>query len=253
MLNLFISSPLEQFEVTSLLGLHIPLLSFNFVLTSLGFYVILTVLISVLIHSLSYNNNLIPSRWGIAIESSYTTLHNILKEQTGSANERYLPFVYALFWFIMIGNLLGNVPYSFAFFSSAVAAISISLLIFFGVTTLSLSKHGLHFFSFFVPQGAPVALIPMLVLIELISYLARAISLGVRLMANIIAGHTLLVILSGMLWPIMTSGILLAVVSLLPTAIFIALVGLEIAVSLIQAYVFTLLVCSYLNDAINLH
>jgi F-type H+-transporting ATPase subunit a len=99
----------------------------------------------------------------------------------------------------MIGNLLGNVPYSFAFFSSAVAAISISLLIFFGVTTLSLSKHGLHFFSFFVPQGAPVALIPMLVLIELISYLARAISLGVRLMANIIAGHTLLVILSGML------------------------------------------------------
>jgi F-type H+-transporting ATPase subunit a len=174
----------------------------------------------------------------------------MVKEQVGSANEIYLPFIYSLFFFIVLGNLTGNVPYSFAFTSSVIIAMGLSITIFLGVTILGLLRHGIHFFSFFVPAGTPLALVPLLALIELISYFARAFSLGVRLFANIVAGHTLLKILSGFLYP---TGVLMFFITLLPMVIFIALVGLEIAVSLIQAYVFTILVCSYLKDAIELH
>lgn len=177
----------------------------------------------------------------------------MVKEQIGSANEIYVPFIYSLFFFVLLANLVGNVPYSFAFTSSAIVAMGLSVMIFLGVTILGFMRHGIHFFSFFVPAGTPLALVPLLALIELISYFARAFSLGVRLFANIVAGHTLLKILSGFLYPALTSGILLFFVTLLPMMIFIALVGLEIAVSLIQAYVFTILTCSYLKDAIELH
>jgi F-type H+-transporting ATPase subunit a len=177
----------------------------------------------------------------------------MVKEQVGSRNEIYVPFIYSLFFFVVLANLVGNVPYSFAFTSSAIVAMGLSVMIFLGVTILGFMRHGIHFFSFFVPAGTPLALVPLLALIELISYFARAFSLGVRLFANIVAGHTLLKILSGFLYPALTSGILLFFVTLLPMAIFIALVGLEIAVSLIQAYVFTILTCSYLKDAIELH
>jgi F-type H+-transporting ATPase subunit a len=128
-----------------------------------------------------------------------------------------------------------------------------SVMIFLGVTILAVSKHGFHFFSFFLPAGTPGALVPLLVVIELISYVARAFSLGIRLFANLVAGHTLLKVLAGMLYGIMSSGLLFGALSILPLGIFIALVGLEIAVSFIQAYVFSVLTMSYLKDAIYLH
>jgi F-type H+-transporting ATPase subunit a len=134
-----------------------------------------------------------------------------------------------------------------------VVSLGLSVTIFIGVTILALSIHGLKFFSFFIPAGTPLALVPLLVLIELVSYLARAVSLGVRLFANIVAGHTLLKILSTYLYKLFSGSVLVAVLTLIPFAIFLALVGLEIAVSLIQAFVFTLLVCSYLRDAVHLH
>jgi F-type H+-transporting ATPase subunit a len=177
----------------------------------------------------------------------------MVKEQIGSANEMFLPFIYSLFFFIILANLNGNVPYGYTLTTSIIVSIGLSFTIFFGVTILGLYRHGVHFFSFFVPAGTPLGMVPLLVLIELISYLARAFSLGVRLFANMVAGHTLLKILSGMLWPILTSGIVMFFVALLPMAIFLALVGLEIAVSFIQAYVFVVLTCVYLRDAIDLH
>lgn len=175
------------------------------------------------------------------------------KEQIGSTNEQYIPFLYSLFFFILFANLFGNVPYSFALTSSVIVAMGFSVMIFIGVTILAVAKHGLHFLSFFVPAGTPGPLVPLLILIEMISYVARAFSLGVRLFANIVAGHALLNILSGMLYGIMTSGLLAGLVSVLPLAIFVALVGLEIAVSFIQAYVFVILTMSYLHDAEYLH
>jgi F-type H+-transporting ATPase subunit a len=180
-------------------------------------------------------------------------LHSIVKEQIGSKGEIYLPFIYSLFFFILIANLVGNVPYSFALGTSAIVSLGLSFTIFIGVTRLALFRHRLHFFSYFIPAGTPGILVPLLILIELISYVRRAFSLGVRLFANLVAGHTLLKILSGILYPIITSGIILFLVSIVPMTIFIALVGLEIAVSIIQRYVFTILVTTYLKDALDLH
>lgn len=177
----------------------------------------------------------------------------MVKSQIGSANEKYLPFIYSLFFFILISNLIGNVPYNFAIGTSVIVSLGLSVTIFIGVTLLGLARHRLHFFAFFVPAGTPGILVPLLILIEFISYIARAFSLGVRLFANLVAGHALLKILSGLLAKLFLAGILVAVVTLVPFAIFTALVGLEIAVSFIQAYVFCLLTCSYLKDAIDLH
>lgn len=177
----------------------------------------------------------------------------MVKSQIGSSNEKYLPFIYSLFFFILISNLIGNVPYNFAIGTSVIVSLGLSFTIFTGVTLLGLARHRLHFFSFFVPAGTPGLLVPLLVLIEFISYIARAFSLGVRLFANLVAGHALLKILSGLLAKLFLAGILVAVATLVPFAIFTALVGLELAVSFIQAYVFCLLTCSYLKDAIDLH
>ena len=253
--NFLIDSPLGQFEVTSLIGVNAPILGYiNISLTNLALYTIFILLIVVGLHYYGNNNyNLIPSKRSISLESSFASLNTMVREQIGSHNEIYLPFVYSIFFFILIGNLISNVPYSFAVTASGVVALGLSLTIFIGVTILSLSIHGIKFSSFFIPAGTPVALVPLLALIELVSYLARAVSLGVRLFANIVAGHTLLKILSTYLYKLFTGNIIVAIITLIPFTILLALIGLELAVSLIQAFVFTLLVCSYLRDAIELH
>uniref|UniRef100_UPI0030FDF8B4 ATP synthase F0 subunit a n=1 Tax=Singerocybe alboinfundibuliformis TaxID=1346812 RepID=UPI0030FDF8B4 len=255
MSQLFILSPLSQFEVTSLIGLNAPILGhLNITITNLALYSIFIILIVLGFHI--YGNNeskLIPSKWSISLESSFASLSSMVREQVGPQSEVYLPFIYSLFFFILFGNLISNVPYSFAVTASGVVSLGLSVTIFIGVTILALSIHGIKFFSFFIPAGTPLALVPLLVLIELVSYLARAVSLGVRLFANIVAGHTLLKILSTYLYKLFSGSLIVAVLTLIPFAIFLALIGLEVAVSLIQAFVFTLLVCSYLRDAIELH
>jgi len=220
---LFISSPLEQFDITSLLSFNAPLLGYiNLTLTNLALYTLLLFLLIVSLHIVANNNiKLLPSKW--------------------------------IFLFILIANLIGNIPYSYAITSSIIVSIGLSFTIVIGVTILGLSIHKIHFFSFFIPSGTPLALIPLLVLIELISYIARAFSLGIRLFSNITAGHTLLKILSTFLYQMFTGGVLIAIVTLIPFALFLAIIGLELAVSFIQAYVFTLLLLSYIKDAIDLH
>lgn len=249
------TSPLEQFEVSPFVSLNAPILGgLNLSLTNLGFYTLVVLVLSIGVHLLGSNDRrLVPSRWSIGLESSYASLHGMVKEQIGSANEVFLPFIYSLFFFILLANLSGNVPYGFTATTSAVVSLGLSFAIWFACTALGLQRHGIHFFSYFVPAGTPLFMVPLLVLVELISYIARAFSLGIRLFANMVAGHTLLKILSSFLYPAFTSGVLLAVVAILPLALFTALIGLEIAVSFIQAYVFTILTCIYLRDAIDLH
>lgn len=253
--TLIINSPLEQFEVVSYINLNAPLLGyFNLAFTNLGLYSLLTLFLVIGLHTVANNEKkLVPSAWSITLESSHASVLNIVRSQIGSSNEKYLPFIYSLFFFILISNLIGNVPYQYAVGTSVIVSLGLSITIFMGVTILGLAKHKLHFFSFFVPAGTPIFLVPMLVLIEFISYVARAFSLGVRLFANLVAGHSLLKILSGLLAKLFTSGIIVFIVTLVPFAIFVLLCGLEIAVSVIQAYVFCLLTCSYLKDAIDLH
>ena len=253
--NLFIFSPLSQFEVTNLIGINAPILgNLHLNLTNLSLYSIFVLLTILGLHLYANNDNkIIPNNWSISFESSFQSLNSMVREQIGANMEIYFPFIYSMFFYILIANLISNVPYSFAVTASGVVSLGLSLTIFIGVTILALSIHGIKFFSFFIPSGTPLALVPLLVLIELVSYLSRAVSLGVRLFANLTAGHTLLKILSTYLFKLFTGNLFIAILTFIPFAIFLALVGLEIAVSLIQAFVFTLLVCSYLRDAIELH
>jgi F-type H+-transporting ATPase subunit a len=165
----------------------------------------------------------------------------------------YFPFIYTLFIFILINNLIGLVPYSFATTGHFILTFSLSFTIVLGVTMLGFKIHNLKFFSFFVPAGCPLALLPALVLIEFISYLARNVSLGLRLAANILAGHMLLNILSGFTYKIMSNGILFFIVGLLPLSFIIAFSSLELGIAFIQAQVFVVLTCSYIKDALDLH
>ena len=248
------ASPLEQFEVVSIIALNSQLFSFNWAFTNVSLYALLTLGLIVALHYFSYNElRLVPSRWSVGLESANATVHNLVKDQIGTANELYFPFIYGIFFFVLFSSLIGNVAYSFAIGTSAVVSLGLSVTIFIGVTVLAINKHEWTFFSFFVPGGTPLVMVPMLALVELISYLARALSLGVRLFSNLVAGHTLLKILSGFIYPILVSGPLMFLVGLLPMTLFTALIGLEIAVSFIQAYVFCILTSSYLKDAIDLH
>jgi len=256
---ILVHSPLEQFEVVNLISLNAPILGYlNISLTNLAVYSLIVLFLVVSLHLAfkgtgSNNTKLIPSEWTIALESSYASINAIVREQIGLRNEIYLPFIYSLFFFILISNLIGNTPYSFTITTSIILSVGLSFTIFIGVTLIGLFKHGLHFFSYFIPSGTPLALVPLLVLIEVTSYLARALSLGVRLFANMTAGHTLLKILSTFLYQLFSSSIIVAILTLVPFSIFLALIGLEIAVSIIQAYVFVLLTSSYIKDAVELH
>lgn len=165
----------------------------------------------------------------------------------------YFPFIYALFIFLLLNNLVGMIPYGFSTTTHFVLTFTISFTIVLGATILGFKKHGLKFFSLFVPAGCPLSLLPLLVLIEFISYLARNISLGLRLAANILSGHMLLNILSGFAYNIITSGFLLLFVGLIPLAFIIAFSGLELGISFIQAQVFVVLSSSYIKDALDLH
>lgn len=252
---IYINSPLEQFEVTSLVGLNAPIFGYlNLTLTNLALYCILVIFVVVSLHVIANNNTkLVPSKWSIALESSFASVNSMVRDQIGSNNELYLPFIYSLFFFILIANLIGNVPYSYTITTSIIVTIGLSFTILIGVTILGLYIHKLRFFAFFIPSGTPLALVPLLVLIELLSYIARAFSLGVRLFANMCAGHTLLKILSTFLYQMFSGSIVVAVFALVPFALFIALIGLELAVSFIQSYVFCILTSSYIKDAIELH
>jgi F-type H+-transporting ATPase subunit a len=248
-------SPLDQFEIFSLFGFNSPVVgNFYISLSNFGFYAFLILLIIIGLHYYSNNNvALIPSSFSIAFESLYSTIGSIVRGQIGENKEIYLPFIYSLFIFILISNLISNVAYNFAITSSIILCLGLSVTIFLGVTIKAIAKHQLKFFSFFVPVGCPLALVPLLVLIELVSYFARSVSLGLRLFANMTAGHTLVTILSTFLFKLLTSSFLIFLITLIPFGLFVAILLLEIAVSFIQAYVFSLLVSSYIKDAEYLH
>ena len=253
--NLFIFSPLEQFEVTSLLSFNAPILGYiTITLTNLALYSLLILILILGLHYMGNNETkLLPSKWSIFLESLFSSINSMVREQIGTSNEVYLPFIYSLFFFVLFANLIGNIPYSFVITTSAIVCLSLSVTIFIGVTILGLSIHKINFFSFFVPSGCPLVLVPMLSIIELISYIARSLSLGVRLFANMFAGHSLIKILSTFLYQMFSSSIIMFIFTLIPFSIFVVLCGLEVAVSFIQTFVFCLLVSSYLKDAIELH
>ena len=252
----FVLSPLDQFEIRDLFSLNANLLgNIHLSLTNIGLYLSISIFL-ILSYSLlaSNNNKIIPNNWSISQESIYATVHGIVISQINpTKGQMYFPFIYTLFVFILVNNLLGMVPYSFASTSHFILTFSLSFTIVLGATFLGFQRHGLKFFSLFVPSGCPLALLPLLVLIEFISYLSRNVSLGLRLAANILSGHMLLSILSGFTYNIMTSGIVFFFLGLVPLAFIIAFSGLELAIAFIQAQVFVVLTCSYIKDGLDLH
>ena len=213
-----IISPLDQFEIRNLISLDAPVLgNLSISLTNIGLYLTIAGYLVFIISLVSNNNNRVVSNaWSVYQESIYATVHSIVVGQINDKKGQvYFPLMYVLFLFILVNNLIGMVPYSFASTSHFVLTFSLSFTIVLGATILGFSKHGLEFFSLFVPAGCPLGLLPLLVLIEFISYLARNVSLGLRLAANILSGHMLLNILSGFTYNIMTSGFIFFFLGLL--------------------------------------
>ena len=246
-------SPLEQFTLISLIPLHFGNFYFSFTNSSLfmllatGIFLILFALVTV------HGGTLVPGLWQSFLEMVYEFVTSLVREQIGPKGAKYFPVIFTLFTFILFSNLIGMVPYSFTTTSHFVVTFTLSFVIFIAVTIIGFQIHGLHFFSFLLPPGAPLVLAPFLVVIELVSYCFRGISLGVRLFANMMAGHTLVKILSGFAWSMLSLAGLLKVASSIPFLVVFALMFLEVGVACLQAYVFTILTCIYLNDAIHLH
>ncbi len=238
-------SPLEQFEITPYAHFETGIGDLAFTNSSLA--MVLSVLIIILFLTLTVNTrSLIPSRLQLMSELSYNFIAQLLNDTVGDQGKKYFPFIFAIFMFVLAGNMVGMIPYSFTFTSHIIVTFALAAAIFIGVTVLGFIKHGFHFFSFFVVPGLPWYMLPILIPIEVISYLARPISLSVRLFANMLAGHTLLKVFAGFVVPLGFLGIV-------PLAFIVALTGLEILIAFLQAYVIAILTCLYINDAINLH
>jgi len=247
-------SPLDQFEIKNLVNLSL-LQSLNLSFTNMSFYLIIVGLIVLSVHLINDNFfKIICNKSSASQESIYATIYSIVINQINeNKGQMFFPFMYTLFVFILANNLVGMVPYSFASTSHFILTFSLSFTIVIGATVLGFVIHMSKFFSLLVPAGCPLALLPLLVLIEFISYLARNVSLGLRLAANILSGHMLLNILSGFTYNIMNSGFLYFIVALLPLSFIIAFSGLEIGIAFIQAQVFVVLSCSYIKDGLSLH
>ncbi|TQF77798.1 F0F1 ATP synthase subunit A [Elioraea sp. Yellowstone] len=195
----------------------------------------------------------VPGRLQSLAEVSYEFVYGLVRDQIGHEGKKFFPFVFTLFMFILFGNMLGMLPYAFTFTSHIAVTFTLALVVFVLVTAVALAIHGLHFFSYFFPEGAPKALAPLIIPIEVISYLSRVVSLSVRLFANMVAGHVMLKVFATFVVMMGSAGALGLLGAVAPLAINVALVGFEFLVAFLQAYVFAVLTCIYLHDAVHLH
>ncbi|MSP04557.1 MAG: F0F1 ATP synthase subunit A [Acetobacteraceae bacterium] len=199
---------------------------------------------------------LVPGRLQAAAEVSYNFIHDMCVEQVGEEGKRFFPFVFTVFFFVLMGNLLGLIPGMFTFTSHIAVTFGLALIVWALTTVVALKIHGLHFFSYFFPAGVPIVLAPLIVVIEVISYLSRPISLAVRLFVNMVVGHVMFELFASFIVMLALGGalgIVGGVIALGPLAINVALVGFELLVCFLQAYVFAILTCIYLHDAVHLH
>lgn len=256
LLPLWTTSPLDQFTIRNLFSIKADLLgNLQISLTNIGLYLIITSFIIFMLYTLATNYDLTtPNGWSLSVESIYATVFSIVTNQiNANKGQMFFPLIIGLFMFILINNLVGMVPYSFAPTSHFILTFALSFTIVIGATILGFQIHALKFFSLLVPSGCPLGLLPLLVLIEFISYLSRNVSLGLRLAANVLSGHMLLNILSGFTYNIMSKGFIYFFLGLLPLAFIIAFSGLEIGIAFIQAQVFVVLSSAYIKDGLELH
>lgn len=239
------ASPVEQFKLKSLVPFELGGVDLSYTTSSLWMTITVVCVTAFLTLSMR-GGRLVPGRWQSMAEMSYEFIANMIRENVGTEGRKYFPFIFTLFMFILVGNLVGMIPFAYTFTSQIIVTFAMAATIFIGVTVIGLVRHGLHFFSLFVPSGTPLILAPLLIPIEVISYFVRPVSLSVRLFANMMAGHTMMKVFGGFT-------VLLGVLGVAPIILLVALTGFEIMVAVLQAYVFTVLTCLYLNDAIHLH
>lgn len=239
-------SPLDQFKIHYFTDFPaVAGMNLNFSNSSL-FMVIALGLIAAFMTFSMRGRALVPGRWQNLAEMSYEFVANMVRDNVGNEGRRYFPFIFTLFMFIVALNVLGLMPYSFTVTSHIAVTFGLAAFIFVGVTAIAIFKHGTKFFGFFLPHGTPWWLSPLMIFIELFAYLARPISLSVRLGANMMAGHTMLKVIAGFVAAMGAFGVI-------PVAFLMVLSGFELFVAILQAYIFTVLTCVYLNDAIHLH
>jgi F-type H+-transporting ATPase subunit a len=237
--------PLEQFKIERLIPIHIGGVDVSY--TNAAFLMtVAVVLVTALIMFGTRKRALVPGRWQSVAEMSYEFVADMVDTNVGHGGREFFPFVFTLFMFILFANFLGLIPYSYTVTSQIVVTFALAAVVFVGVTIIGIVRHGVHFLRLFVPQGVPGVLLLLLVPIELLSYCIRPFTLSIRLFANMLAGHTMLAIFGGFAASIGLLGIF-------PLGINILLVALEVLVAALQAYVFAILTCLYLSDAINLH
>ena len=239
-------SPLKQFEIDTISSIEFG--GYNISFTNSSFAMLITVLVITLFLTLTVNTrSIVPSRMQLISELMYNFIAQLLSDTVGDNGKRYFPFVFSLFMFVLIGNMVGMFPYQFTFTSHIIVTFALAAVVFIGVTILGFVNHGLKFFTLFIIPGVPFYMHPLLIPIEVISYLSRPISLSVRLFANMMAGHAVLKVFGGFVVSLGVIG------GWLPLGFSVALTGLEFLVAFLQAYVFAILTCIYLNDALNLH
>jgi F-type H+-transporting ATPase subunit a len=248
-----VANPLHQFEIHPIVPIHIGSLDASFTNSSL-FMAIAVILITVFLLTSVQSRALVPGRVQSLAELAYEFIANMIRTNVGSAGQPYFPFIFSLFFFILLGNMMGMVPYGFTFTSHLAVTLGMAVLIFIGTTIIGFAKHGFKFFGFFLPHGTPWYVAPLLVPIEILSYFFRPISLALRLFANMTAGHTLLKVFAGFAGGFVASlGALGVLPGLIPLAAVVGLTGLEFLIAFLQAYVYTVLACIYLNDALHMH
>ena len=240
-------SPLAQFKINSLISMP-EMAGYNVDFTNSSLFMVLAMLVSIAFLSLGIKGRaLVPGRWQSMVELTYQFVATTVKDNVGSEGKAYFPFIFTLFMFVIFCNLLGLLPYSFTVTSHIAVTFAMAIVIFLGVTVIAIIKHGLMtFLGSFLPEGTPKIMAPLMYFIELFSYLARPVSLSVRLSANMMAGHTMLKIIGGFV-------IMLGAAGIAPLLFLAGLIGFEVFVAILQAYIFTVLTCVYLNNAIHLH
>ena len=239
------ADPIHQFEIKELIPLE--LFETNISYTNSSLFMSLTIIFVTMLLLLSIKNkSLIPSRLQSISEIFYEFISNMVSDNIGDKGRKFFPLIFTLFTFLLFGNMLGMLPYSFTFTSHIIVTFVLAISIFLLVTLLGIFIHGFKFFGLFVPKGVPMLMLPLMIPIEIISYLSRPISLSVRLFANMMAGHTMLKIFAGFVFS-------LGIFGIAPLIVDVALTALEVLIAILQAYVFTILTCIYLNESINLH
>ena len=244
------NDPIHQFQISRLVPIEVGGLDFSFTNSAL-FMVATVVVTSGFLYLTTSSRGLIPSRMQSVSEMTYEFIANMLRDAAGTQGMRFFPLVFSLFTFILVANLLGLFPYFFTFTSHIIVTFALAMLVIATVIIYGFMKHGLGFLKLFVPSGVPIVLVPLVVGIEIISFLSRPISLSVRLFANMLAGHITLKVFAGFVTSLSAMGAVGVAGAVLPLIMTVAITGLEFLVAFLQAYVFAVLTCMYLNDAIH--